>query len=139
MKYVLDASVAVKWELQESDSADALSLLDDIDAGLIEVVAPNTFPVEVAHALTKAERRGLIPPGEASLGLTEVMTANVTLFDSISILPRAVELASMKRIGVYDCLYVALAEDLDLELITADARLVKSFPEMSRILLLSDL
>ena len=83
MKYVLDASVAVKWELQESDSAEALSLLDDIDAGLVEVVAPNTFPIEVAHALTKAERRGIIPPGEASLGLTEVMTATVTLHDSI--------------------------------------------------------
>jgi predicted nucleic acid-binding protein len=139
MRYVLDASVAVKWELQESDSADALSLLDDIDAGLVEVVAPNTFSVEVAHALTKAERRGIIPPGEASLGLTEVMTATVTLFDSIPILPRAVELASKKRIGVYDCLYVALAEELGLQLITADARLVNSFPEMSRIVHLSNL
>ena len=139
MKYVLDASVAVKWELQESDSAEALSLLDDIDAGLVEVVAPNTFPVEVAHALTKAERRGIIPQGEASLGLTEVMTATVTLYDSIPFLPRAVELASKKRIGVYDCLYVALAEDLGLQLITADARLVNAFQDLSRIVLLSDL
>ena len=139
MKYVLDASVAVKWELQESDSADALSLLGDIDAGLVEVVAPNTFPVEVAHALTKAERRGIIPQGEASLGLTEVMTATVTLYDSIPILPRAVELASKKRIGVYDCLYVALAEELGLQLITADARLVNAFQDLSRIVLLSDL
>lgn len=139
MKYVLDASVAVKWELQESDSAEALSLLDNIDAGLVEVVAPNTFPVEVAHALTKAERRGIIPQGEASLGLTEVMTATVTLYDSIPFLPRAVELASKKRIGVYDCLYVALAEDLGLQLITADARLVNAFQDLSRIVLLSDL
>lgn len=138
MKYVLDASIAVKWRLQEHDSAEALSLLADIDARAVEVVAPNTFPVEVAHALTKAERRGLIPTGEASLGLEDIMTAAVTLFDSIPILPRAVELASKKRIGVYDCLYVAFAEDLDVELITAEARLVKSFPEMSRIILLSN-
>ena len=139
MKYVWDASVAVKWTLQESDSDDARKLLDDIDAGLINVAAPNTFPIEVAHALTKAERRGVIPMGEAQLGLAEVMTTSVTLHDTLPLLMRAVELASEKRIGVYDCLYVALAEELDCELITADAKLVNAFQEMSRIVLLSDL
>ncbi|MEK6258201.1 MAG: type II toxin-antitoxin system VapC family toxin [Planctomycetota bacterium] len=139
MKYVLDASVAVKWTLQESDSDDARKLLDDIDAGLIDVAAPNTFPVEVAHALTKAERRGVIPRGEAQLGLTEVMTASVTLHDTLPLLTRAVELASEKRIGVYDCLYVALAEELDCERVTADVRLVNVFRDLSRIVLLSDL
>jgi hypothetical protein len=29
MKYVLDASVALKWELPESDSGKALALRDD--------------------------------------------------------------------------------------------------------------
>ena len=139
MKYVLDASVAVKWTLPESDSGKALALLDDIDAGLIDAVAPNTFPVEVAHALTKAERRGVIPLGEAMLGLTEVMSSAVALHESVQLLMRAVELASEKRIGVYDCLYVALAEELDCELVTADARLVKVFRELSRIILLADL
>lgn len=139
MKYVLDASVAVKWTLPEADSARALALLDDIDAGLIDPIAPNTFPVEVAHALTKAERRGVIPFGKAVLGLTVVMTSSVALYESVPLLMRAVELATEKRIGVYDCLYVALAEEQDCELITADARLVKAFQDLSRIVLLSDL
>ncbi len=43
------------------------------------------------------------------------------------LLPRAVELSSQRRIGVYDCLYVALAEREGCELVTADDRLVRTF------------
>lgn len=46
------------------------------------------------------------------------------LYDSLSLLPRAYELSSAFRIGVYDCLYVALAEREGCELITADQRLI---------------
>ncbi len=139
MKYVLDASVAVKWTLPEADSAQALRILDDIDDHLIEALAPNTFPVEVAHALTKAERRGIIPHGAAFLGVSGVLSSVVVLHDYIDLLPRAVELASEKRIGVYDCLYVALAEEQGCSLLTSDARLANVLSDSSRIVLLSDL
>jgi predicted nucleic acid-binding protein len=56
MKYVLDASVAVKWVLPEPDSAKALSIRDDYRIGTHELIAPDTLPVEVCHALTRAER-----------------------------------------------------------------------------------
>ena len=44
----------------------------------------------------------------------------------LPLLPRAYPIASHARIGLYDCLYVALAEREDCELLTADARLVSS-------------
>jgi predicted nucleic acid-binding protein len=50
----------------------------------------------------------------------------------LKLLPRAYELSSQTRQGVYDCLYVALAEREGCELITADSRLIAnlqvSFP-----------
>jgi predicted nucleic acid-binding protein len=42
------------------------------------------------------------------------------------LLHRAVSIASQARIGVYDCLYVSLAEREGCELVTADDRLVRS-------------
>ena len=39
---------------------------------------------------------------------------------------RAVQMARQARIGVYDCLYVALAEQEGCELVTADDRLVRT-------------
>jgi predicted nucleic acid-binding protein len=49
------------------------------------------------------------------------------LQSSLALLPRAYELSSQMRIGVYDCLYVALAEREQCELVTADQRLVTVF------------
>lgn len=44
-------------------------------------------------------------------------------------LSRAVGIASQMRCGVYDCLYVALAEREGCELVTADDKLVKSLKQ----------
>jgi predicted nucleic acid-binding protein len=56
MRYILDASVAVKWVLPEANSGKALALRHDYIAGVHELLSPTTFAVEVAHALTGAER-----------------------------------------------------------------------------------
>ena len=41
-------------------------------------------------------------------------------------MPRAIDISSQFRIGVYDCLYVALAEREKCEFVTADDKLVKN-------------
>jgi predicted nucleic acid-binding protein len=42
------------------------------------------------------------------------------------LLRRALTIASQVRIGVYDCLYVALAEHEGCQFVTADDRLVRN-------------
>ena len=64
MKYVLDSSVALKWVLPEQDSATANRLRADFHSGLHELLAPDIFPVEIGHALSKAERRKAIAPAQ---------------------------------------------------------------------------
>ncbi len=56
MMYLLDSSVAFKWLVPEVDTDKALRLLDDADAGIHDLIVPDIFPVEVVHALTRAER-----------------------------------------------------------------------------------
>jgi len=41
------------------------------------------------------------------------------------LLKRALDIASQARIGVYDCLYIALAEREGYELVTADHGLIR--------------
>jgi predicted nucleic acid-binding protein len=61
-----------------------------------------------------------------------------TLQPYLPLLPRAYELSSHVRLGVYDCLYVALTEREGCELLTADDRLKRSLPS-HRIVLLSSM
>ena len=66
MIYVLDSNVALKWVLPEADSNKALQLRADTQAGVHELLAPDVFPVEVAHALRPGHRRRQAreqPPG----------------------------------------------------------------------------
>ncbi len=126
MKYVLDASVALKWVLTEPDSPQALSVRDDFRQQLLELLAPDIFPVEVAHALTRAERKGLIKPPQATRLLADVLSTPMPLHPYRPLLPRAVAISSAMHCGVYDCLYIALAEREGCEFITADDQLIKN-------------
>jgi predicted nucleic acid-binding protein len=132
MKYVVDSSVAVKWVVPETDSAKARQLRDDFQNALCELLAPDVFPYEVAHALTRAERQGRITHGEALALWMTVMGTPLRLKPGLPVAQRAIEISSVARIGVYDCLYVALAEREQCELITADDKLIRnlqpSFP-----------
>jgi predicted nucleic acid-binding protein len=129
MKYVLDASVAIKWVLPEADSAKALSLRDDYRKGIHQLLAPDIFKVEAAHALTRAERRKILQQGEAINRMVLLMQSRPLLRPFSSLLPRAMDISSQQRIGVYDCLYVALAEREQCKIVTADQRVLALFPK----------
>ena len=63
MRYVVDASVALKWVLPETESQIALRLRSDAGAGIHQLLSPDFFPVEISHGLTRAERKGIIAAG----------------------------------------------------------------------------
>jgi predicted nucleic acid-binding protein len=132
MKYTLDSSISFKWVVAEILTPQALRLRDDFRSAVHELIAPDIFPVEVGHALTRAERQGRITTSEAAKNWQDVMKTAPLLRSYLPLMPRAIDISSQMRIGVYDCLYVALAEREGCELVTADDRLVKllsaSFP-----------
>jgi predicted nucleic acid-binding protein len=137
MKYVVDSSVAVKWALAEVDTDRALRVRDDYRAGLTELLAPDVFPIEFVHALTRAERQNRLTPDDGAEFVADLLATLPQLHASLPLLPRAYELSSQMRIGVYDCLYVALTERERCELLTADQRLVNVFAGVPIVVLSS--
>lgn len=124
MKYVLDSCVGIKWLLAEPDSDKALSLRDGYVQGIHDLIAPDIYPIEVAHAITRAERRSRITAAEGQIHLRTSLLTAPGLHPGLSLLARAFEISSATRQGVYDCLYVALAEREGCPLVTADRKLV---------------
>lgn len=124
MRYVLDASAALCWVLPRPHSGKALRLRADFQNGVHELIGPSVFPGEVASALTKAERQKLIPVGDARPLLGQVMRTPPVLHPYEPLLDRAVDVSSQTRGGLYDCLYVALAEREGCGLVTDDQRLI---------------
>jgi predicted nucleic acid-binding protein len=133
MKYVIDSSVAFKWSVKEVDSDKADAILTDFLMGIHELHAPDFYPVELAHSITRAERQHRITQAEGVRIFADQLVTMPVLHVSLpDLLPVAYAISSKMRIGVYDCVYVALADRENCEFITADNTLVKnlqsSFP-----------
>ena len=126
MKYVLDASVALKWVLQEQNTDKALRLRDAYRQNVHKLIAPDFFRAECGHALFRAERRRLLASGQPGILLATILINCPELRDIAPYIPRAVLMADQIRIGFYDAIYMALAEAENCSLITADARLLNA-------------
>lgn len=124
MRAVLDASTALKWVLIEADSDKAIRLRDDFRNSVHELIAPDSFSLECAHALTKKQRQGLISDAKA---LWDAILLDSPVYYSIHpLMERAVTISVQTRHNIHDCLYVALAEQEGCELLTADQKLVNN-------------
>jgi predicted nucleic acid-binding protein len=139
MKYVLDSSVAFRWVVAEALSDKAQLVRDDYRNKIRELLSPDVFPIEIAHALTRAERQGRLTAPRSGVLLADVLSTAPKLFPYFPLLRRVVEISSQLRVGVYDCLYIALAEQEGCELLTADVRLASLKPTFPFITELSSL
>ena len=116
MSLVIDASVALKWVLDEPGGAEAEALLDEA------LIAPGLWLIEAANALWKRAGRGEISPDEAAERLQALLNAPVATPRAEDDLASALSLSSQLTHPVYDCLYLALAIREDTQVVTADAR-----------------
>jgi predicted nucleic acid-binding protein len=137
MRYVLDSNVGLKWFLRETDSDKAIRIRDDFLRQVHDLITPDVFALEIAHALTRAQRQGRITVAEGQSHFGDMIATLPTLYPSLPLLPRAYQLSSLAQIGVCDCLYAALIEQEACELITADERLRRSLPSHQITLLSS--
>jgi predicted nucleic acid-binding protein len=118
---ILDASVVLKWIINESDSTEALVL-----AGRPDGAAPTTLNVEAGYVLTKMVRQRLITAGEARAAWIELSAAGLRLVGDDGLLRSALELSLRLSANYYDCLYLALAVIENDVLVTADERFVRA-------------
>jgi predicted nucleic acid-binding protein len=117
---VLDASIAVRWLVTESGSADAAALL----ARPTRWIAPRLMLTEVAGALHRKVAAGKLRQMLASEALEELLgtvsAGEIRLAQDEHVLAAAFALATLLKHRVPDCMYLALAEQESAGLATAD-------------------
>lgn len=139
MKYVVGSSVAFKWEVIEADADKAIRVRDEGKRGLHQLLAPDIFPVAIAHAMTRAERQDGVSHADGWRLWLGIMADAPVLQLYLALLPRAYGISSAVRAAVYDCIYFALPEREVCELLTPDTRLAALRPTFPLITLLSSL
>jgi len=116
---VIDASAAVKWFVNESESEASRTIL----LGSAALTAPDILPVEVAGALIRKYREGNVTARDVRESLTEFAALSIAYSPAGSLLDDAVALALAHRHPLPDCLYLALARRAGSPLATFDRRL----------------
>lgn len=131
MAIVIDASVAVKWVIEEDFSDRAEALLRQTTANDEPLIAPPHFTAEVINALYQRVRRS-----QANVALTELQASGAVqrfvAFEVRSVAPDGLYAdafllaATHRMVNIYDALYVTLARMAGADLWTADLRLLRS-------------
>jgi predicted nucleic acid-binding protein len=121
-RFVVDASVGVKWFLPEPGAAEAARLQDPAH----ELHVPAFFDVEVANIFWKAIRQGRLTRAEADVRMSRLAGLAVPRHPDARLVATAFDIAHTADRTVYDSLYVALTADLGAVLVTADDRLVNA-------------
>jgi predicted nucleic acid-binding protein len=125
MSLVLDASVVIKWFINEPLHEVARQLLTDREV----LHAPDLLIPEVGNIAWKKMIRGEIEEKHAHSIVGSLPDLPVMLHPSLELVDRGMQIASAIKHPVYDCLYLACAEAVGGRLVTADERLKRALAD----------
>ncbi len=110
--YVVDASVVVKWVVEEPGTPQAMTLLNRH-----ELAAPDLILAECANIFWKKVRRRELSLPEARFAALMIEGSDLQLREMLPIWLAAIELAARIDHPAYDCLYLALAQREGLQFV----------------------
>jgi predicted nucleic acid-binding protein len=117
---VIDASIAVKWVVEEDGTPQASVLRQRA-----KLIAPELLVAECANILWKKVRRRELSKDEAVLAARILQAADIELLPTRSLLDTATRIAIELDHPAYDCLYIASAVENGCQFVTADESLVR--------------
>jgi predicted nucleic acid-binding protein len=119
VRLVVDASVVIPCFIPERFSDVAPFWLEVADL----IVAPDLLALECANVLWKKARLGEISELQADQTLAEIISGIIELRPSLPLTRAALKLGGELDQPIYDCVYLALAETENADLVTADRAL----------------
>ena len=126
-KFVIDASIALKWVVQEDGTNQALVLRQHA-----KLIAPDLLVPECANILWKKVQRKELTRDEALLAARLLQGAEIELLPTRSLLEQAARIAIELDHPAYDCLYLALAMENGCRFVTADERFIRKLGQGPR-------
>lgn len=131
---VIDASVVVSVLADAEHARWAESQLSTAGAGR-SLWVPHLIDAEVGQALRREVTSGRLDEERADAALLDLMRMPLRRIDHIGLIQRAWQLRH--NFSFYDGLYVALAEGLEVSLVTLDHRLARAVGDATEVAVLT--
>ena len=117
--FVVDASIAIKWVVEEEGTPQALALRKNA-----RLIAPDLLVAECAYILWKKAQRGELTSEEADLAARLLERSDIELLPMRGLMAAATRIAIALSHPAYDCIYLALAMANGARFVTADDSLI---------------
>lgn len=124
--FVLDASCALALVLHESQRAVVRSVVIRAAESGARCLVPDLFDAECASGIARAVRRGRLGGGLWAEAWVAVAGLELERRPAHLLGLSALRIALKHEVSTYDALYVALAAEEGVPLITADAKLSRA-------------
>jgi predicted nucleic acid-binding protein len=113
-----------------TQAALATALVRDVQGeGDSTRAIPDLAVLECGNVFWKRVRRGLLPADLAVESLADLLALPLVVWPARELVERALELAVSLDVSLYDAAYLALADTLDIPLVTADEALARKVGE----------
>ena len=121
---VIDASIAVKWVVEEDGTPEALAIRQKA-----RLMAADLLIAESANILWKKVQRRELVKQEALIAARLLQGADIELLPMRSLCETATRISIEVNHPAYDCLYLALAVEKQCRFVTADDRFLKKLTQ----------
>jgi predicted nucleic acid-binding protein len=127
-RLVIDASIAVKWVVEEDGTPEALALRQKA-----KLIAPELLVAECANILWKKVKRGELLKEEALLAAGLLQAAEFELLPTRNLFEPGLRVSIEIDHPAYDCLYLALAVENKCHFVTADERFLRKLRQRRHV------
>lgn len=131
---VIDPSIALKCLLPEADSEAALGVVD-----AAQLTAPDWLAAECAEVLAARVRAGELDRERAAAALADVEILPISWVRDAELVAAAFDIATEINRPIQDCLYLALAVERNVQLLTADRSLLAALERFPQLFVRVDL
>ena len=121
-KIAIDASVALKWYVEEKWTSQARGIIDDYQKGRIDIASVSLMPYEVLNALRYVSDISIIDLQTVAKSIEKLSLDLYHLEGELS--EMTIENALRYGITVYDSSYLSLGEIEENNVYTADEKLL---------------
>ena len=137
MKFVVDASVILKWfsQDQEKDFEKALQIREDFKDRKIDLYAPGLLIYEAANVLRYKET---LEDDLVLKAIDSIYAMDILIPVNLQIMKNALKLARQYEITVYDSAYLSCAQYSGCYLITADQKFYQKLMAVPGIMPIGD-
>lgn len=136
MDLIVDASIAAKWFFKEEHTAHAMTFLEKHKLGKIEIKFPLILLFELGNITLNKKVEKQTDFDQIFAKLLNNLGLSV-IYPEEKIYQTTFAIAIKYKLSFYDAIYIACAQNLNCEFITADKKLYQKTKDLKFVKLLA--